>query len=49
MNSEELEMQLLFMSRVAHDAITIIANDNPSLAKILGDRYQTIVGHRERP
>lgn len=48
-NSEAIGLQLLFMARVAHDAITIIASDNPELAKILGDRYQTIIGHRDRP
>lgn len=45
----ESDIELLIMSRIAHDAISIIADSMPELAKILGDRYESIIGHRDRP
>lgn len=48
MNNEE-QMRFNFMARLAHDAITIVASKETALAKVLGDRYETIIGHRERP
>lgn len=50
----ERELTILYsklerLSRVAHDAISIIAElGHSDLAHTLGNRYQLVVGHRDR-
>jgi len=48
-DNEMLIDKLNKLSRVTHDAISIIAElGYTDLAKTLGDRYELVVGHRDR-